>query len=111
MMMMISSSITFCIPLIWILFVHTEEEATTKIIETVVAAAAAIEKKRKQNLFFFNPSILQAKLYFTQTNKENGCNPIPTTASILFLRWRLAAATNMAGAYWWRWVCMGWLID
>jgi hypothetical protein len=48
MMMMISSSITFCLPLIWILFVHTEEEATTKIIKRNSSSSNSRNRKEKK---------------------------------------------------------------
>jgi hypothetical protein len=67
MMMMISSSFTFCLPLIWILVVHTEE-ATTKIIKRDSSSNKKEKKAEPLLLQSFNPSS-KTLLY---TNQQRG---------------------------------------
>jgi hypothetical protein len=71
MMMMIRSSITFCLPLIWILFVHTEEEATTKIIKRDSRSSSSTRKGKKAEpllLQSFNRS--SKTLLYTNQQRE-----------------------------------------
>jgi hypothetical protein len=71
MMMIISSSITFCLPLICILFVHTEEEATTKIIKRDSTSSSSNRKEKKAEpllLQSFNPS--SKTLLYTNQQRE-----------------------------------------